>query len=57
MKQCVKTFFQIPAVLIFAHTQHFEVTVSGATRVTGLKPHLQSHLENLISKYERLNVF
>ena len=38
-------------------TQHFEVAVSGAIKVTGLKPHLQSHLENLISKYERLYVF
>ena len=57
MKQCVKTIFQRPAILFSEHTQHFEVTVSGATRVKGLKPHLQSHLENLSSKYERLNVF
>ena len=39
------------------HTQDFEVTVSDVTRVKGLKPHLQSHFENLISKYKRLNVF
>ena len=37
------------------HTQEFEVTVSGATRVKGLKPSLPSHFET--SKYERLNVF
>ena len=37
------------------HTQDFEVTVSGATRVKGLKPSLPSHFET--SKYERLNVF
>ena len=39
------------------HTQDFEVTVSGVTRVKGLKPHLQSHFENLISKYKRLTYF
>ena len=57
MKQCVKTFFKDQLFWFLEHTQHSEVTVSDATRVTGLKPHLQSHLENLISKYQRLNVF
>ena len=52
-----KFFFKDQLFWFLEHTQHFEVTLSGATKVTGLKPHLQSHLENLISKYERLNVF
>ena len=39
------------------HTQDFEVTVNDVTRGKGLKPHLQSRFENLISKYKRLNVF
>ena len=47
-----ENFFQRPAVLILEHTQDFAVTVSGATRVKGLKPYLQSHFENLILKYK-----
>ena len=39
------------------HTQDFEVTVSDTTRVKGLKPHKQCQLENLTSKYKRLNIF
>ena len=52
-----KLFFKDQLFWFLEQTQDFEVTLSGATKVTGLKPHLQSHLENLISKYERLNVF
>ena len=50
-------FFEDQLFWFLEHTQDFEVTVSGAIRVKGRKPHLQSHLENLISKYERLGVF
>ena len=40
MKQNVKTFFFKEQLFWFLeHTQDFEVTVSGATRVKGLKPH------------------
>ena len=57
MKQYVKTFFfQRQGALILEITQHFEVVVSGATTVKGLKPPYPSHLENLTSKHERLNV-
>ena len=50
-------FFKDQLFWFLEHTQDFKVTVSGATRVKELKPHLQSHFENLISKYKRLNVF
>ena len=57
MKQWVKKIFFKPAVLILEHTQDFQFTISGATRVKGRKLHLQNHFENLFSKYKRLNVF
>ena len=52
-----KLFFKDQLFWFLEPTQDFEVTVSGVTRVKGLKPHLQSHSENLIWKYKRLNVF
>ena len=50
-------FFKDQLFRFLEPTQDFEVTVRGATRVKGLKLHLQSHFENLITKYERLKVF
>ena len=50
-------FFKAQLFWFLEHVQDFEVTVSGVTRVKGLKPHLQSHFENLIWNYKRLNVF
>ena len=50
-------FFKDQLFWFLEHTQDFEVTVSGTTRMKGPKPHMQSHFENLISKYKRLNVF
>ena len=35
MKQCVKTFFKDQLFWFLEHTQDFEVTVSGITRVKG----------------------
>ena len=52
-----KLFFKEQLFWFLEHTQDFKVTVRGATKVKGLKPHLQSHLENLTSKYECLNAF
>ena len=48
-------FFKDQLFWFLEHIQDFEVAVSGATRVKGLKPSLPSHFET--SKYERLNVF
>ena len=47
---CENFIFKDELFWFLEHTQDFEVTLSGATRVKGLKPHLQSHLENSISK-------